>query len=171
MLPTALDEPDPVVIFEHNALYGLKGELSPDAGPVSLDRAAIRRSGDDITIVAWAGMVGKSLDAADRLAESGVGATVVDLRSLRPLDLDTLAAAADRTHHVLVVDEGWRTGGLGAEVAAAITERSFWQLDAPVRRLATAEVPIPYAQHLEQAAIPQTDDIVAAATELVETGR
>ena len=92
---------------------------------------------------------------------------MIDLRSLRPLDLPTIAASVQRTHRALVVDEGWRTAGLSAELGASITEQCFWTLDAPVRRLAAVEVPVPYAKHLETAAIPQADDIVAAATELV----
>ncbi len=171
MLPTALDDPNPVIIFEHNALYGERGLLPVDGGPVDLETAAVRRTGTDVTVVASAGMVPKALLAADDLAEAGVSAEVIDLRSLRPLDIDTVATSASRTHHVLVVDEGWRTVGLSAEVAAAVTERSFWDLDAPVRRLASAEVPIPYARHLEHAAIPQVDDIVGAATALLQDGR
>ncbi len=171
MLPTALDDPNPVIVFEHNALYGMRGTLPEDGGPVDIDRAAVRRSGTDLTIVASAGMVPKSLDAADKLAEAGLEAEVVDLRSLRPLDVPTLAASVSATHHALVVDEGWRTAGMSAELAAAITEHCFWDLDAPVRRLASAEVPIPYAKHLEDHAIPQVDDIVAAATQVVQDGR
>ena len=163
MLPTALADPNPVIIFEHSGLYNERGDVDPTSGPVDLERAAVRRDGDDLTIIASAGMVPKALNAATALAESGVSAEVIDLRSLRPLDLPTLATSVGRTHRALVVDEGWRTGGLSAEVAAAITEACFWSLDAPVGRLATLEVPIPYAKHLETAAVPQIDDIVAAA--------
>jgi len=163
MLPTALADPNPVIIFEHSGLYNERGDVDPTSGPVDLERAAVRRDGDNLTIIASAGMVPKALNAATALAESGVSAEVIDLRSLRPLDLPTLATSVGRTHRALVVDEGWRTGGLSAEVAAAITEACFWSLDAPVGRLATLEVPIPYAKHLETAAVPQIDDIVAAA--------
>jgi pyruvate dehydrogenase E1 component beta subunit len=171
MLPTALADPNPVIIFEHNALYGERAVLDPNGGPVDLERAAIRRAGDDLTIIACGGMVPKALEAAEQLAARGLNAEVIDLRSLRPLDTATLAASVERTHHALVVDEGWRTGGLSAELAAAVTESCFWSLDAPVHRLAAAEVPIPYARHLELHAIPQVDDIVAAAVGLVEDGR
>ena len=167
MLPTALADPNPVIIFEHSALYNERGPVDATLGPVDLERAAIRRAGTDLTIIVSAGMVPKAIEAADQLAASGVSAEVIDLRSLRPLDFDTLAASLDRTHRALVVDEGWRTGGLSGEIAASLGERCFWSLDAPVARLASAEVPIPYAKHLETAAIPQVYDIVANARALV----
>lgn len=166
MLAEALDDPDPVLIFEHTSLYTMKGD--PGQGPVGLDRAAVRRSGDDLTIVASGGMVPKAIEAADRLEMNGVSAEVIDLRSLRPLDRGTLDESVRRTHRALVVDEGWRSVGMSAEVSAAITEDCFYTLDAPVRRLAAAEVPIPYPAHLEQAAIPSADDIVRAATAIVD---
>ncbi|MEL6890938.1 MAG: pyruvate dehydrogenase complex E1 component subunit beta [Actinomycetota bacterium] len=173
MLSTALADPDPVIIFEHNALYGLQGPADPPGappGPVDLERAVVRRPGDDLTIVAWAGMVPKALEAADALAAAGISADLIDLRSLRPIDTGTLTASVGRTNRALVVDEGWLTVGLSAEIAALTTEHCFWSLDAPVRRLATAEVPIPYPRHLEQHAIPQVEDIVTAARRLVEDG-
>ena len=167
MLPTALADPNPVIIFEHSGLYNERGPVDPDGGPVDIDRAAVRRSGEHLTIIAWAGMAPKAIAAAAQLDDSGVSAEVIDLRSLRPIDLPTIAESVQRTHRALVVDEGWRTGGLSAEIAAAITETCFWTLDAPVARLAAAEVPIPYAKHLETAAIPQVADIVAGARRLV----
>jgi pyruvate dehydrogenase E1 component beta subunit len=171
MLPSALADPNPVVIFEHSGLYNESGPVDLGAGPAPLDGAEVRRPGDDVTIVASAGMVSKAMRAADELAARSVAAEVVDLRSLRPLDLGTLAESVQRTHRAVVVDEGWRTGGLNAELAASITERCFWTLDAPVVRVAGREVPIPYAKHLEDAAVPQIDDIVEAAARLVaETG-
>jgi len=171
MLPTALADPNPVVIFEHNALYGERGTLDTELGPVDICRAAVRRQGDDVTLVASAGMVPKAIAAANDLAQSGISAEVIDLRSLRRLDTETLEKSVMRTNNVVVIDEGWQTAGLSAEVSALITERCFWSLDAPVRRLAALEVPIPYARHLEEHAIPQVVDIVAAATQLLETGR
>jgi pyruvate dehydrogenase E1 component subunit beta len=167
MLPTALADPNPVIIFEHATLYNDRGPVDPDLGPVDIDRAAIRRPGSDLTIIASAGMVPKALAAADLLAAAGVSAEVIDLRSLRPLDVDTMASSLTRTNRALVLDEGWRTGGLSAEISASLTERCFWSLDAPITRLASAEVPIPYAKHLETAAIPQIEDIVEAAHDLV----
>jgi pyruvate/2-oxoglutarate/acetoin dehydrogenase E1 component len=167
MLATALDDPDPVIMFEHATLYPMKGELADDGGPVDLDSAAVRRAGRDVTICAWAGTLGKALDAAGELAAIGIEAEVIDLRVLRPLDEVTILESVARTSRAVVVDEGWRTGGLSAEVAARITEGCFYHLDAPVARVCTAEVPIPYAQHLEQAALPQVADIVAAARSVV----
>lgn len=168
MLAAALADPDPVLIFEHSGLYNTRGE--PGQGPVSLEGAAVRRIGDDVTLVASAGMVSKAMEAADHLELTGISTEVIDLRSLRPLDVPTLVASVDRTHRLVVVDEGWRTGGLSAEVAAAVTERCFFALDAPVARVAAAEVPVPYAKHLEEAAIPQVADIVEAAQALVIEG-
>ncbi|HSL73835.1 MAG TPA: alpha-ketoacid dehydrogenase subunit beta [Ilumatobacteraceae bacterium] len=173
MLPAALADPNPVIIFEHSGLYNDRGPVDLSAGPADLDRAEIRREGRDVTIIASAGMVPKALHAAAELAAapSPISAEVVDLRSLRPLDVDTLAESVGRTHRAVVVDEGWRTAGLNAELAASVTERCFWTLDAPVARVAGREVPVPYAKHLEDAAIPQVADIVRAAERLVaETG-
>ncbi len=170
MLPTALDCPDPVIIFEHSALYNRKGPIVSD-GPVELEGAAIRRSGTDVTVVAAADMVFKSLAAADELEAAGVSVEVVDLRSLRPLDSATIASSVGRTHRAVVVDEGWRTGGLSAELAAQVAEHCFYELDAPVARVAAAEVPIPYAKQLEEAAIPQVGDIVKAVHGLLPAGR
>jgi pyruvate dehydrogenase E1 component beta subunit len=162
MLAAALADPDPVVVFEHVQLYATEAELD-DTGPVDLDHAAIRRAGTDLTIVTYGGCLPKAMTAAETLASTGVSAEVIDLRTLRPLDIDTIAASVARTRRAVVVDEGWRTGSLAGEVAAQIGERVFWELDAPVERVCSAEVPIPYAAHLEQAALPQVDAIVAAA--------
>ena len=167
MLPTALADPNPVIIFEHSGLYNERGPVDPNSGPVDIDRAAVRRSGEHLTIIAWAGMAPRAIAAAAQLDDGGVSAEVIDLRSLRPIDVPTIAESVQRTHRALVVDEGWRTGGLSAEIAAAITETCFWTLDAPVARLAAAEVPIPYAKHLEVAAIPQVADIVGSARRLI----
>ncbi len=166
MLPTALADPNPVIIFEHSGLYNNRGPVDANTGPVDIDRAVIRRAGEHVTIVAWAGMLPKAMEAAEQLATAGISAEVIDLRSLRPIDLPTITESVQRTHRALVVDEGWRTGGLNAELAAAISEACFWTLDAPVSRLASLEVPIPYAEHLETAAIPQVADIVAAVHDL-----
>jgi pyruvate dehydrogenase E1 component beta subunit len=162
MLATALADPDPVVIFEHVGLYGVSGELCDDAGPVDLDRAAIRRPGRDATVITYGGCLPKAMEAAARLADDGVEAEVIDLRSLRPLDTETLLASVARTHRAVVVDEGWKTGSLAGEIAALLAERAFWDLDAPVARVCTAEVPIPYARHLEIAALPKVEEVVAA---------
>ncbi len=167
MLATALADPDPVIMFEHAMLYGSKGELSETSGPVDIDRAAVRRGGSDITICSWGGTVTKALAAADQLASSGIEAEVIDLRTLRPLDMDTIVTSVMATSRAIVVDEGWRSVGLSAEVAARIGERCFFHLDAPVGRVCTQEVPIPYPQHLEQAALPQVEQIVVAARQAI----
>jgi pyruvate dehydrogenase E1 component beta subunit len=129
--------------------------------------AAVRRAGRDLTIIAYGGMVPRALAAAERLAAEGIDTEVLDLRALRPLDTAAILESVARTRRALVVDEGWRSGSLAAEVSARITEGVFWELDAPVARLCSAEVPMPYPKHLEQAAIPQVDDIVAAAHRVV----
>jgi pyruvate dehydrogenase E1 component beta subunit len=169
MLWTALQEPDPVVICEHAMLYGLEGTLAEDAGAVPIDRAAVRRAGKDVTIVAYSANVGKALAAAATLAEHGVDAEVIDLRTLRPLDDETIVASVKKTRRVVIVDENWRTGSLAAEVCTRIVEQAFYDLDAPIARVCTEEVPIPYAKHLEDAALPQPEKIVRAVMEA--TGR
>jgi pyruvate dehydrogenase E1 component beta subunit len=163
MLWPALADPDPVLVFEHGALYNTEDDVPDDAVPTDIDRAAVRRSGDDLTIITYGGSLPKALAAADELTADGIEAEVIDLRSLRPLDTPTLLDSVARTHRAVVVDEGWRTGSLSAEVSARITEQAFYDLDAPVARVCGAEVPIPYARHLEEAALPQVAGIVAAA--------
>ncbi|GGZ19904.1 alpha-ketoacid dehydrogenase subunit beta [Streptomyces poonensis] len=163
MLAAALADPDPVLIFEHGALYNASGELHPDARIPGLDRAVVRRAGTDITLITYGGSLPKTLAAADELAVAGVSAEVVDLRTLRPLDDTTVMESVARTHRAVVVDEAWRSGSLAAEVSARITEQAFYDLDAPVERVCSAEVPIPYARQLEEAALPGTAGIVAAA--------
>jgi pyruvate dehydrogenase E1 component beta subunit len=162
MLWTALEDPDPVLIFEHNQLYNLRGRLAADAGPVDLDRAAVRRAGRHVSLICYGGTLPKTLAAAEQLAAGGVEAEVIDLRTLRPLDAETVLGSVARTRRAVVVDEGWRTGSLSAEIAARIQEEIFFELEAPVARVCSAEVPMPYARHLEQAALPQVEGIVAA---------
>jgi len=161
MLGPALADPNPVLIFEHGALYNSEGELPSDAGAVPIEGAAIRRSGAEVTIVAYGGTLAKALAAAEQLAAEGIEAEVVDLRVLRPLDSATVLESVARTHRAVIVDEGWRSGSLAAEVSARIMEGAFYELDAPVARVCSAEVPLPYAQHLEQAALPQAETVVA----------
>jgi pyruvate dehydrogenase E1 component beta subunit/2-oxoisovalerate dehydrogenase E1 component len=162
MLWTALQEPDPVLIFENVMLYNMKGELPADAGPVDIDRAVVRRAGEDVTLIAYGGSLGKAGEAAERLAEEGVRAEVIDLRVLRPLDDATIIASLRKTRRAVIVDEGWRSGSLSAEIGMRIVEQAFFDLDAPIARVCSAEVPIPYARHLEAAALPRVDQIVAA---------
>jgi pyruvate dehydrogenase E1 component beta subunit len=167
MLWTALEDPDPVLMFEHNALYALEGELAEDAGAVPIDGAAVRRPGRDLSVITYGGMLPKALEASAALARDGIEAEVIDLRSLRPLDTPTLLESVARTHRALIVDEGWRSGSISAEISARIQEQAFYELDAPVERLCGAEVPIPYAAHLEQAAVPQVAGIVESARRVV----
>jgi pyruvate dehydrogenase E1 component beta subunit len=162
MLRLALREPDPVFIFEHAMLYPMEGEVDEAALPVELTRAAVRRQGTDVTVVTYGGSLWKALEAAQRLAEEGVEAEVLDLRGLRPLDTSSVLASVAKTHRALVVDEGWRTGSLAAEISAQIMEGAFYDLDGPVARVCGAEVPLPYPKHLEDAALPQAGSIAEA---------
>jgi pyruvate dehydrogenase E1 component beta subunit len=166
MLWTALEDPDPVLIFEHGSLYGVEGDAT-ESGPVDIDRAVIRRAGRDLTIVTYGGSLPRTLAAAEQLAGEGISAEVIDLRSLRPLDADAFLASVGRTHRVVIVDEGWRSGSISAEISARIAEHALHELDAPILRVCAAEVPMPYPAHLEQAALPQPAAIVAAAHAVV----
>jgi len=168
MLLTALQDPDPVIIFEHAMLLGTEGEIAADAGAVDIDRAAVRREGADVSLITYGGSLPKALAAAERLAQAGVSAEVVDLRTLRPIDDATIIASVAKTRRAVIVDEGWRSGSLAAEVMARIVEQAFYDLDAPPVRVCGAEVPIPYAKHLEEAALPQVDGIVAAVRRVVK---
>jgi len=167
MLATALTTADPVLIFEQIGLYGVSGELPDDAGPVDLDRAAVRRAGTDVTLVAYGGSLAPTLAAAEQLAADGVSTEVIDLRTLRPLDEQTLLESVGRTHRLVVVDNAWRTGSLSAEIAARVAEHALYDLDAPVERVCGAEVPVPYPRHLEEAALPGPADVVAAVRRAV----
>ena len=170
MLAPALADPDPVVIFEHAMLYNVEGELSDGWRSADIRSARVLRPGRDLTLLAYGGTVGKSLDAAARLAEEGIEAEVVDLRVLRPLDDATIMASVRRTRRAIVVDESWRTGSLAGEIMARIVEQVFYDLDAPVARVCSEEVPIPYAKHLEDAALPQPAKVVAVAKQLLGKG-
>jgi pyruvate/2-oxoglutarate/acetoin dehydrogenase E1 component len=163
MLWTALEDPDPVLIFENALLYNMSGELAGSATAVEIDHAAVRREGGDVSLITYGGSLGKTLAAADALADERISAEVIDLRVLRPLDERAIVGSVQKTRRAVVIDEGWRSGSLAAEVSARIMEAAFFELDAPVARVCSAEVPIPYARHLEQAALPQTATIVAAA--------
>jgi pyruvate dehydrogenase E1 component beta subunit len=161
MLAPALADPDPVVIFEHVQLYNTSTDIDA-LTPTDISRAAVRRNGTDVTIIAYGGCLSKALDAADELSLAGIDCEVVDLRVLRPLDNDTILESVSKTHRAVVVDEAWRSGSLAAEITARVMEGAFYDLDAPVARVCSNEVPIPYAKHLEEAALPQTVKIVAA---------
>ena len=170
MLWTALLNPDPVIIFEHALLYNLEGELASDAGAVDIDRAAVRRAGKDISLITYGGSLGKALQAAQHLAKEGIDAEVIDLRTLRPLDDATILGSVRKTRRAVVVDEGWKSVGLSAEIFARIVEGAFYELDAPLARVCSREVPVPYARHMEEAALPQVPGIVAAARRVLGRG-
>ena len=166
MLLAALHEPDPVFIFEHATLYPLEGEVDEAARPADITRASVTRQGRDVTLITYGGTLGKTMQAADRLGQNGIEAEVIDLRSLRPLDTPTILASVKKTHRAVVIDEGWRAGSFSAEVSAQIMENAFDDLDAPVARVCSAEVPMPYAKHLETAALPKVEEIVGAVQEM-----
>lgn len=166
MLAPALVDPDPVVMFEHNQLYNTEGEL-PGTAAVDIGSARVRRDGRDVSLVTYGGCLPKVMQAAQELAALGIDAEVIDLRVLRPLDDATVMASVRKCRRALVVDEGWRSGSLAAEVMARIMEQAFFDLDAPLARVCSEEVPIPYARHLEEAALPQVPKIVAAVRALM----
>ncbi len=167
MLAAALADPNPVLIFEHVVLYNAEGELDAAVTAVDIARARVRRSGSDVTLVTYGNSLPKCLAAADLLTRDGIEAEVIDLRVLRPLDAATIAQSVSRTRRCVIVDEGWKSGSISAEVAARLAEDAFFELDAPIRRVCGREVPVPYAAQLEEAALPQIAEIVAAARGLL----
>ena len=167
MLLAALQQLDPVFIFEHATLYPMEDDIDEHAGPCDIEHAAVRRAGGDVTLVSYGGSLGKTLAAAEALAGEGVEAEVIDLRTLRPLDMPTVLESVRRTHRAVIVDEAWRTGSISAEVSAQIMEGAFNALDWPVGRVCGAEVPAPYAKHMEDAALPQPAAIIAAVKEML----
>ena len=167
MLTAALADPNPVLIFEHVMLYNNEGEIDPAVTGVDIDHAKVRREGSDVTLTAYGNGLIKALAAAETLAADGISAEVIDLRVLRPLDTVTVLASVAKTRRCVIVDEGWKSGSLSAEIGMRIAEEGFFDLDAPLRRVCGREVPIPYAAHLEDAALPQPADIAAAARGLV----
>ena len=166
MLAPALADPDPVVIFEHAQLYNLEDDLPADWGG-DIAHAAVRRSGTQLSLITYGGNLPKALQAAQTLADEGISVEVLDLRVLRPLDLPCITASVRKTRRAVLVDEGWKTGSLAGEIMATIMENCFYDLDAPVARVCSQEVPIPYAKHLEDAALPQVPGIVRAIKEVL----
>ncbi len=168
MLWTALEDPDPVLIFEHQTLYNMEGSLADDCRPGRHRSRGRPASGQRMSaLITYGGTLGKTVQAAETLAAEGIDAEVIDLRSLRPLDTPTILESVKKTHRVVIVDEGWKSGSLSAEIMARIVENAFYDLDAPMARVCSAEVPIPYPKHLEDAAVPQPPAIVAAARDVV----
>jgi pyruvate dehydrogenase E1 component beta subunit len=170
MLWSALEDPDPVLIFENQTLYPMEGELPESAAAVEIDHARVMRAGGEVSIISYGASLYKVLAAAETLAGEGIAAEVIDLRTLRPLDDATIITSVAKTHRALIVDEGWRSGSLSAEISARIMEQAFFELDAPVERICSAEVPMPYARHMEQAALPQPETIVATVKRMVRNG-
>jgi len=166
MLAAALADPNPVLIFEHIVLYNAEGELDPAVTAVDIRHAKMRRPGHDLSLVTYGNSLPKCLAAAEALAAEGLDAEVIDLRVLRPLDMATVTASVARTRRIVIVDEGWRSGSISAEIAARLAEGALYELDAPVRRVCSREVPVPYAAHMEEAALPRVDEIVATARAL-----
>lgn len=161
MLSAALGYRDPVIIFEHMNLYNMQGELTSGTARVEIEHAAVRRAGRDVSLITYGASLWKCLLAAEQMSAKGVEAEVIDLRVLRPLDESTVIDSVRRTHRVVVVDEGWRSVGLAAEIAARVAEHAFYELDAPVQRVCGVEIPMPYAKHMEDAALPQVAQIVS----------
>lgn len=167
MLKGALKDPNPVIIFEHVMLYNMEGNLPEETKDVDIDHAKVRRAGRDVSLITYGGSLFKTLQAADALSSEGIDAEVVDLRTLRPLDTKTIIDSVARTRRCVIIDEGWRSGSISAEIGMRIAEEAFFELDAPPRRVCACEIPIPYAPHLEDACLPQTATIIATARELV----
>ncbi|MBU6489027.1 MAG: alpha-ketoacid dehydrogenase subunit beta [Burkholderiales bacterium] len=167
MLAPALADQDPVLIFEHAGLYNMEGEVPNDVPSVDIRSAKVRRVGNDVAILAYGGSLQKALQAAEALAADGIAAEFVDLRVLRPLDDATIMASVTKCRRVVIVDECWRSASVAGEIMARIVEQAFYELDAPVARVCAEEVPIPYARHMEEAALPQVDKIVAAVKRLL----
>ena len=166
LLKSAIRLGDPVLFIEHKRLYTMKESLPGNAALPPIGRGRVARAGSDVTVIAWSAMVREALDAAQELSGAGIAAEVIDLRSLVPLDMDTIGTSVGKTHRVVIAHEAVRNGGFGAEVAARIGSELFDELDAPVRRVACPFAPIPFAPELEKALLPATSDIVRAVREL-----
>jgi pyruvate dehydrogenase E1 component beta subunit len=167
LLKSAIRDDDPVVFIEHALLYRVRGEVPEGEHLVPLGKAEVKREGKDVTVVAYSRMTLVALEAADRLSQEGIAAEVVDLRTLRPLDMATVLRSVRKTHRAVTVEEAWRSYGIGAEVASRIQEEAFDDLDAPIQRVAAVEVPMPYAKNLEQAAIPDAQRVLTAVKKVL----
>ncbi|MFQ5665247.1 MAG: alpha-ketoacid dehydrogenase subunit beta [Candidatus Binatia bacterium] len=170
LLRAAIEDDNPVLCVEHKLLYATTGPVPDGEETIPIGRAAIRREGTDVTVVTYSYYVGVALQAAAELAGMGIEAEVLDLRTLVPMDTNAIVASVSKTGRLVCVEEGTRTGGIGAEIAARVAERAYEYLDAPIRRIAAADTPIPFSQPLEQAALPQLDDIVGTVCELLHAG-
>lgn len=168
LLKAAIRDDDPVFFIEHATLYQVRGEVPDDEDYlVPIGVSDVKREGKDVTLVSYSKMLQVALEAAGRLAEDGIEAEVIDLRTLRPLDTRPIVESVHKTNRLVVVEEGWRAYGIGAEIASRVTELTFDDLDAPVRRVAQAEVPLPYNRRLEQMALPQVEDVIHAVKDVL----
>ena len=167
LLKESIRDNGPVIFLEHEHLYNTKGEIPSEDYTTPLGKADIKRNGRDLTIVAYSNMVLTALEAANQLEKEGISVEIVDPRTLNPLDIRTIIASVKKTNRVIIVEEGWKTGGVGAEIATQIYENAFTSLDVPIIRVAGKDTPMPYAKNLERAAIPQTEDIIQAAINLL----
>ncbi len=168
LLKSAIRDDDPVFFIEHATLYSVRGEVPDDEDYlVPIGVSDIKRAGKDVTLVSYSKMIQTTLEAADKLAEEGIEAEVIDLRTLRPLDTQPIVESVKKTNRLVVIEEGWRSFGIGAEIASRVAELAFDHLDAPIRRVAQAEVPLPYNKRLEQLALPQVDDVIRAAKDVL----
>jgi pyruvate dehydrogenase E1 component beta subunit len=167
LLMTAFEDDNPVIFIEHTALYTKKGEVPEEPYRIPFGKADLMHEGNDVTLIGYGGSVWQAFRAADKLAEENMGADVLNLRTLRPLDTDAILASVRKTNRAIVVEDDWEFGGFGGEIAAIIQEHAFDDLDAPVMRCAGADVPMPYTGRLEQAALPQENDIIKLAKEMV----
>lgn len=168
LLKSAIRDDDPVFFIEHATLYSARGEVPDDEDfLVPIGVSDVKREGKDVTLVSYSKMLQVTLEAASKLAERGIEAEVIDLRSLRPLDMQPVLASVKKTNRLVVIEEGWRSFGVGAEIASRVAEVAFDDLDAPIRRVAQAEVPLPYNRRLEQMALPQVDDVIRAAKDVL----
>ena len=168
ILKSAIRDDDPVFFIEHATLYSVRGDVPEDEDYlVPIGVSDVKRQGKDVTLVSYSKMIQVTLEAADKLAEQGIEAEVIDLRSLRPLDTQPILESVRKTNRLVVVEEGWRSFGVGAEISSTVAEQAFDYLDAPIRRVAQVEVPLPYNRRLEQMALPQVDDVIRAAKDVL----
>jgi pyruvate dehydrogenase E1 component beta subunit len=168
ILLLALESPDPVIICEYTAMLNMERNIPANAGVTNINKAAIRRTGKDISIITYGAGVYKALEAANELSALGIDAEVVDLRVLRPLDTGTVFNSVKKTHRALLVEEAWGAVNVAAEVSACIMENVFYELDLPVQRLCGVEVPMPYPKHLEDASLPQKEDIIYRVKKMLQ---
>ena len=168
MLETALKSPDPVIIFEYTSLLNMESEIPFDSGAMDLDKAKVRKEGKDLSIITYGPGVYKALAAAEELSSSGIDVEVVDLRVLNPIDNETIMKSVAKTHKVLIVEEAWKSVSVSSEIIARIMENAFFDLDAPVQRICGVEVPIPYPKHLEDASIPQKQDVINSVLKMMK---